>query len=156
MAGKTFSGTLERMEGVGTWIYVEVPFDVEKAFDAAGQVKVKGTVNGAAFRSSLMPNGDGTHFLVVNKSLRDKARADVGAKVRVSVELDQAPRIIVAPPDLAKALTKNKTAQTAWEAFSFSHKKAYIDWIVEAKQDEARKRRIEKAVEKITAKEPLK
>jgi hypothetical protein len=156
MAGKTFSGTLERMEGVGTWIFVEVPFDVEKAFGSAGQVKVKGTVNSAAFRSSLMPSGEGTHFLVVNKSLRDKARADVGDKVRVTVELDQAPRTIEAPPDLVRALAKNKAAQAAWEAFAYSHRKAYIDWIVEAKQDETRKRRIEKSVEKIAAKEPLK
>jgi hypothetical protein len=151
MARKEFRGKLDRFEGVGTWIYVDVPFDVEKAFGKGGQVKVKGKVNNAAFRSSLMPNGDGTHFLVVAKSVREKAKAEIGDRVRVVLEPDAALRVMEAPPDLAKALTKNRKAKEAWDAFAYSHRKAYVDWIVEAKLDETRKRRVEKTVEKLAA-----
>lgn len=67
---------------------------------------------------------------------------------------------VKAPPNKAKpkvelktpsyfmdALKKNKKAQAAFENFSSSHKREYIEWIVEAKTDETRQKRIETAVE---------
>ncbi|MGD0783358.1 MAG: YdeI/OmpD-associated family protein [Candidatus Aminicenantales bacterium] len=156
MAKREFRAKLSRFEGVGTWMYVKVPFDVEKLFGRGGQIRVKGAVNGAAFRSSLMPDGDGQHFLVVNKSIRDKAKVKVGDRLTVVVEPDSGPRLIEAPPDLVKALGKNKAAKTAWDEFAYSHKKAYVDWIVAAKQAETRDRRIEKAVARIADNKPLK
>jgi hypothetical protein len=137
-------------------MYVKVPFDVEKHFGKGGQVKVKGTVNGAAFRNLLMPDGDGQHFLVVNKAIRDKAKVKVGDRVTVVVEPDSGPRLIEAPPDMAKALGKNRAAKTVWDEFAYSHKKAYVDWIVAAKRAETRDRRIQKAVAMIADKKPLK
>ena len=146
MGRKEFKAKLDRFEGVGTWTYVEIPFDVEKAFGRGGQLRIKAKINGVPFRSSLMPNGDGSHFLVVNKSVRDKAKIKMGDRVAVVIEPDAAARVIEAPPDLAKALSRNKTAKSAWDAFAYSHKKAYVDWVTSAKRDETRKRRIDKAV----------
>ena len=48
-----------------------------------------------------------------------------------------------APPDLAAALKKNKKARDAFEAFSPSHRKEYIEWITDAKREETRQRRLE-------------
>jgi hypothetical protein len=146
MAKKEFKGKIERFEGVGTWIYVDIPFDVERAFGPSGQVKVKGTVNGSPFRSSLMPRGDGTHFLVVNKSARNAAKAEVGDTVKVVVEPDAAPRVIEVPPDFARALAKNKAAKEAWERNSYSRQKEYLRYITEAKKEETRARRIDKTI----------
>ncbi|MBM3310918.1 MAG: DUF1905 domain-containing protein [Candidatus Aminicenantes bacterium] len=156
MAKKDFKGKLERLEGVGTWIFVDVPFDVERAFGARGQVKVQGTVNGAPFRSSLMPRGDGTHFLVVNKSVRDAAKAKVGDAVRVALEPDAASRVVEVPPDFAKALDKSKAAKDAWDKHPPSHQKEYLGYITEAKKEETRTRRIAKTVEFLAAKRPPK
>ena len=156
MAKREFRAKLARFEGIGTWTYVKIPFDVEKHFGKGGQVKVKGTVNGADFRSSLMPDGDGQHFLVVPKSIRDRAKVKVGDRVTVVVESDAGPRFIEAPPDLAKALGKNKTAKAVWDEFAYSHKKAYVDWIVAAKKAETRVRRIENAVLLIADKKAFK
>ena len=50
------------------------------------------------------------------------------------------------PTDLADALKKNKTAGTAFEAFSPSHKREYVEWITEAKREETREQRIQTAV----------
>lgn len=155
MPKKEFTAKLERFEGVGTWIYVDVPFDVEKTYGKSGQVKVKGTVNGKAFRSSLMPHGDGTHFLVVNKKTRDTAQADIGHKVRVVLDIDTEERLVQVPPDFERSLAKNKSAKAAFEKQSFSHKKEYVDWIVSAKKDETRKRRIEKATASLARKTAL-
>jgi uncharacterized protein YdeI (YjbR/CyaY-like superfamily) len=50
-------------------------------------------------------------------------------------------------PDYFKqVLAKNKKAQEAFERFSFSHKKEYIEWIVEAKTEATRNKRMMTAV----------
>ncbi len=53
------------------------------------------------------------------------------------------PRELVVPDVIINALKKNKKAQAAFEAFSYSHKKEYVEWITEAKRDETRDKRIE-------------
>ena len=50
------------------------------------------------------------------------------------------------PADLGAALQKNKKANTAFAAFSPSHKREYIEWITEAKRDETRSKRVQTAV----------
>jgi hypothetical protein len=54
------------------------------------------------------------------------------------------------PDDISIALEKNKPAATFFNSLSFSNKKEYIEWIVTAKRDETRKKRIEITVEKLT------
>lgn len=51
------------------------------------------------------------------------------------------------PEDLTKALKKNKKALATFEALPPSHKREYVEWIVDAKSDDTRKRRLETAVE---------
>lgn len=51
------------------------------------------------------------------------------------------------PDDLAVALKKHKAAKTAFDGFAPSHRREYIEWIVEAKRDETRSKRIAQAVE---------
>jgi len=156
MPKKEFTSKLERFEGVGTWTYADIPFDVEKVFGKKGQVKVKGTVNGIAFRSSLMPHGDGTHFLVVNRSVRDAARVDIGHKIKIVLEADTEERVVALPPDFERALAKSKASRTAWDKISYPHKKEYLDWITDAKKEETRKRRIEKAIATLAGKAAIK
>ena len=52
-----------------------------------------------------------------------------------------------APNDFIAALKKNKKSLTTFEALSLSHKREYIEWIIQAKREETRTRRIRTAVE---------
>jgi uncharacterized protein YdeI (YjbR/CyaY-like superfamily) len=54
---------------------------------------------------------------------------------------------LVLPGIFKMALAKNKKAHAAFENFSYSHKKEYVDWIAEAKRDETRAKRIATAIE---------
>jgi len=54
---------------------------------------------------------------------------------------------LVVPSYFMLALKKNKKALAAFEGFSYSHKKEYLEWITEAKTDETRQRRIATALE---------
>jgi uncharacterized protein YdeI (YjbR/CyaY-like superfamily) len=54
---------------------------------------------------------------------------------------------LVVPDYVTAALKKNKKAQSAFDAFSYSHRKEYVEWITDAKTDETRRRRIATALE---------
>ena len=51
------------------------------------------------------------------------------------------------PADLAAALKKSPAAKKAFEAFSPSHRREYIEWIAEAKQDATRQKRLATTLE---------
>jgi uncharacterized protein YdeI (YjbR/CyaY-like superfamily) len=51
------------------------------------------------------------------------------------------------PADLAAALRRNKKANQAFTTFSPSHRREYIEWIVDAKREETRERRIQQTLE---------
>ena len=74
------------------------PFDVIEAFGTKARVPVRGTINGFAFRSSLMPMG-GCHFMVVNKTIRDGANVKAGDVVNVPVGEQHRGRPEPVPPD---------------------------------------------------------
>lgn len=52
-----------------------------------------------------------------------------------------------APLDLVAALQGNKAAKAAYDAFPPGCKREYVEWIVEAKREETRARRLAQAVE---------
>ncbi|NOT01854.1 MAG: hypothetical protein HOP29_14655 [Phycisphaerales bacterium] len=54
---------------------------------------------------------------------------------------------IKAPDDLLAALKKSKKALATFEAFSYSCRKEYVEWVTEAKQEVTRRKRIATAVE---------
>ncbi|HEY3313883.1 MAG TPA: DUF1905 domain-containing protein [Bacillota bacterium] len=73
MSKREFQAKLQRQGDVGTWTILVVPFNVAEAFGTKARVAVKGTINGQPYRGSVMPFGDGTHYMVVNKTTRDAA-----------------------------------------------------------------------------------
>jgi uncharacterized protein YdeI (YjbR/CyaY-like superfamily) len=51
------------------------------------------------------------------------------------------------PSDLAAALERSKAAKRQFEAFPPSHRREYLEWILEAKRPETRARRIQQTIE---------
>lgn len=51
-------------------------------------------------------------------------------------------RELPVPPDLKKALAKNQKAAATFRAFAPSHRRDYVEWIVEAKRPETRAKRL--------------
>jgi uncharacterized protein YdeI (YjbR/CyaY-like superfamily) len=51
------------------------------------------------------------------------------------------------PDELAKALAKTAAARRTFEAFPPSHRREYIQWIAEAKQEATRQKRVATAIE---------
>jgi hypothetical protein len=122
------------------------PVDVVEWFGTRGRVPIRGTINGFAFRSSLMPMG-GCHMMPVNKILCQGAGVQPGDIVEVVMERDEEERTVEAPPELEKALANSKKARERWDGLAFTHKKEMAISISGAKQEETKKRRLAKVVQ---------
>jgi hypothetical protein len=121
------------------------PVEVPEVFGTRGRVLVRGTINGFPFRSSLTPCGD-PHMMPVNKALCQGAGAKPGDIVEVVMERDDEVRTVEPPPELKRELAKNKKAAERWEKTSFTNKKEMARSIIEAKQEETKKRRLAKVM----------
>jgi Domain of unknown function (DUF1905)/Bacteriocin-protection, YdeI or OmpD-Associated len=129
----------------GAWTYLSVPFDVHEVFGSKARVSVKGTINGHPFYNSLMPEGDGTHSMMVSKELQAGAKVRPGDLVQVSVELDTGERKIKVPKDLRHAL-RATSAASFFDGLTSSQKKECVDWICSAKQSTTRANRVKRAI----------
>jgi hypothetical protein len=147
---KRFRALVERKEG-GEVCAITIPFDAEKVFGGRGRVPVRGTLNGAPFRSSLFRMGGDCYFMVVNRQMREAASVRGGETVPVQMERDDAPRVITPPPDLARALKASKEAQATWDKLSYTHQREHVEHIEDAKKPETRQRRIEKSIQLLAA-----
>ncbi len=135
----------------GAWVFLAIPPEVTKAFGSIARLPVVGTLNGFSFRSSILPEGDGTHSLAVNKQMQAGAKVAAGDTVKVVLELDKGERVVEVPPELQHVLDRQTKAAQAFAGMSFSCKKEYADWIAQAKRPETKEARVKKALELIAA-----
>lgn len=54
---------------------------------------------------------------------------------------------LIVPDYFTNILNENSKAKEAFEKFSYSHKKEYLEWIIDAKTDATRQKRMETAME---------
>jgi uncharacterized protein YdeI (YjbR/CyaY-like superfamily) len=66
--------------------------------------------------------------------------------IRVTLVLDDTPRAVVVPDDLAAALRAEPAVEAFFAALSDSLQRYHLDNIAGAKTDETRQRRVDKAV----------
>ena len=151
MPMKKFKAKIVPM-GDDHWSCIRIPLNVEQEFGSKARVAVKGTVDGFPFRSSIFPDGSGSHFMMVNKAIREGAKVDTGDIVTIAMEPDTKARTITVPKDLKAALSRLPNLQSLFSALSYSHKKEYVDWIAEAKRPETRSARIQRMLKLIAAK----
>ncbi len=153
---QSFNAKLTARGPGGAWTFMSVPFDVAAVFGTRARVAVAGTMNGFAFRNSLMPEGDGTHSMAVSKELQAGARAAAGDVVYVVLHVDRTERVVTVPEELAAALAADAQAQAIFAKLAASHRQEFAEWVGGAKKAETRTGRAAKAVGMIVAKQRVK
>jgi hypothetical protein len=110
-------------------------------------IPVVASVNGKTARVTLVPAGGGRYRMQINTALRKAARADVGDAVGVELRLDRASRSLPVPADLQVGLKQHPKARKAFEALAPGHRRHFIEWYDSAKSAEARRRRLDRAID---------
>jgi len=110
-----FTATLTRQPDSSA-TFIAVPADIFTVFGSRGRVMVTGTLNGYEYHSSIFPFG-GVHYLGVNRDTREAVGIKAGDVVDVVMRVDDSPRVITMPDDLADALKGNPQAYKNWKSF---------------------------------------
>jgi uncharacterized protein YdeI (YjbR/CyaY-like superfamily) len=148
---KSFKATLERMQSNLGWVIIRIPFNVWKVWGSRGSFRVKGEINGFAFRTSLFPTGRGDHYLLVNKRMQSGANATAGNVAQFRLEPDTEERKAVLPVELKRFLDEDRTLHRWFEQFNYSMRKWIGDLILQPKSPEARMRRAQQIAEQLLA-----
>lgn len=148
-----FKATLLRpatTKGV-SWTFLILPKHASARLPTRSMTTVKGTINDYPFRATLAPDGQRSHWLKVNKKMREGAGAEVGDVVTLEImSAGKEPEPVV-PADLRKALAAAPKARALWSDITPIARRDWIHWIVSAKRSETRTRRIESACEMLSA-----
>ncbi|MCL4198392.1 MAG: DUF1905 domain-containing protein [Phycisphaerales bacterium] len=144
-----FSATLLRPKAtakVVSWTFLTLPRQASERLPSRGQVSVEGTMNGMALRATLEPDGEGGHWLKVDRKLRKAAGVEAGDAVALEiapVAEEPEPKV---PADVRKALASAPPkVKEAWSGITPRARRDWIQWITSGKRAETRALRIGKA-----------
>ena len=127
----------------------EVPADVVAALGSHKRPSVRVTIGGYTYRSTVAVMG-GRYLIPLSAENRAGAGVAAGDEVEVGLVLDDAPREVEVPADLAAALDAEPGARARFDGLSYTNRKEIVRSVEEAKAAETRRRRIEKAVTAFT------
>lgn len=148
-AQKKFRGVLQPDSTALKWTIVKLPFDPVKAWPKRNRLRVKGTINGFPFRTSLFGSAKGGHVLLVNKQMQKGGRVAVGGLADIVLEPDFYERLANVPAELEKLLKQHTAVKKWFEQLSYSVRKFIGDSVVASKSPDARIHRAEQMVERM-------
>jgi Bacteriocin-protection, YdeI or OmpD-Associated/Domain of unknown function (DUF1905) len=129
-----------------SWTFLVLPKNASAKLPSRGMTAIEGTINGSSFQAVLEPDGQKSHWLKVDRKLREAAGADAGDVVTLAIApaaKDPEPTV---PADLRKALAAAAPkARALWSDITANARRDWIHWITSAKQEETRARRIKNA-----------
>ncbi len=110
-----------------------------------------GTFAGQAFQATLEPDGHGSHWLKIDKALREAASVAVGDNVALEIApVDKDPEPTL-PSDLKQALAANAAAKATWADITTVARRDWIHWVSSGKKAETRVKRIATACDKLAS-----
>jgi hypothetical protein len=139
-----FKAKIEAGDGGGA--YVLFPYDTSKEFATQGKVPVKATFEGVPYTGSLIKYGNPLHMLGMPKAIREQIGKGPGDTLEVVVWKDEEVRTAEVPAEFEKVMKKERLLPV-FKKLSYTHRKEYCNWITEAKKQETRLKRLDKAIE---------
>src|SRR5207302_2303975 len=143
-----FKTVLESARGGGA--VALIPAEFAKPLGGLKQMRVYGTVNGVAFRSSTMPYRGG-FYLDLHSATREAAGIEFGDPIEIEITRDDSPRVLALPEELEAAFKAEPALGERFASLSFTRRRELAEPISEAKRPETRARRLEDALNRLRA-----
>ncbi len=83
----TFIAKIELFEREKGWHYVAVPTELSKPLEYLadrGLIAITAKIGNSNWATSLLPMGDGTHFIALPAKVRSKEKLSLGTEIEVS------------------------------------------------------------------------
>jgi len=136
----------EQAEKTG-WTYITVPAALAQQLKPGNKksFRIKGKLDDYAIGGvSLMPMGGGDFILAVNAAMRKGTGKRKGSKLTVQLEVDtKAPEL---SKDLLECIEDEPAAKTYFNSLPPGHRKYFSDWILSAKTESTKTKRIAQAI----------
>jgi hypothetical protein len=132
-----------------SWAFLRLPKDASARLPSRGMTTVEATINSVPFRATLEQDGQKSHWLKINRKLREAAGANPGDLV--TLELATQALEPAVPADLRTALAAVPKARALWAEITTNARTDWVHWIVSAKQRETRARRVKNACSMLAA-----
>jgi len=129
------------------WTAVRVPFDPAEAWPGLKEMRVRGTINGFAFRTTLFRTKAADCVLLVNRIMQKRGKATARNTAEIVLEPDMEDSSAAPPVELAKLLRQDRTVKKWFESLNHSMRRYICDEVAGAKSAETRQRRAERWAE---------
>lgn len=144
-----FKAKLLRPQEKVDWTFLRLPSEASKKLPTRAMCSVDGTFDGAEFWTTLLPDGEGGHWMKVEKKLQGKAKPGDTVEVEIA-PMAKEPEPTV-PPDLKKALAAAPPkAMETWNDITAMARRDWCFWVVSAKKQETRDKRVAVAIDKMS------
>ena len=142
---------------IGINPYVSVPDRIlKKIFEQAGKdkghIRIKGTVNGDAYKQTLVKYS-GEWRLYINTTMLKDSPKRIGEKIELTVEFDREEKVVSVSPEFEKALKKDKAAKEVFDALTPSRRNEIVRYLANLKSKETLDRNIVRAINFLHGKE---
>lgn len=115
--------------------------DVVAALGRSRRPPVRVTIGGHTYRTTVASMG-GRFLVPLSAENRAAAGVAAGDEVGVDIEVDDEPREVTVPADLAAALSQDAAAHAYFDQLAYTHRKEWVRWVEDAKKPETRRARI--------------
>jgi hypothetical protein len=135
-----------------SWNFLILPKNASAKLTSRSVTPIEGTINGVPFQATLEPDGQKSHWLKVDRKLREAAGAEAGDILTLEIAAAAEDTEPTVPADLRKALAAaSSKTRTLWSDITPNARRDWIHWITSAKQEETRARRIKNACSMLAA-----
>ncbi len=150
-----FQAVLENGIRALGWTIARVPFTLAELQAAAGKpmvrLRVRGTVNGFSFRTSLFPDARGGFHLLVNRKMQAGAGVVLGDAAEFRLQPDLDPREAELPDELAALLDDEPGLREWFDELTEYMRREIGKWVMGPKSEATRMRRTEQMAERLLA-----
>lgn len=134
-----------------SWCFLLLPSAASAKLPTRSMTTVDGTLQGHPFQATLEPDGAGSHWLKVDRALRETAGALVGDSVALEIAQVVAEPEPAVPADVRTALDAAPAALAQWSSLTPVARRDWIHWITSGKKAQTRERRIASACEMLAS-----